>query len=186
MHPLALVASLRVGLTSLYRSDCEEQILNFKGAKHKKFLHAADAELWISQYATALPVKDSERAVATTTSEGLPTGAHSQAPSVAPSESSASPNCASKPNPHKQISASHTSNVHSKSLPTTNPIRTATPPVAPTGGTTTAAPVAADKEPFVVYTDGSSRGNGAPGSKAGVGVWYGENDPRCAEHFTMK
>ncbi|EJF63976.1 ribonuclease H-like protein, partial [Dichomitus squalens LYAD-421 SS1] len=33
-------------------SECEAQILNFKGAKYKKFLYAADAELWIHQNAT--------------------------------------------------------------------------------------------------------------------------------------
>ncbi|KAG8879367.1 hypothetical protein FRB98_005685, partial [Tulasnella sp. 332] len=30
----------------------------------------------------------------------------------------------------------------------------------------------------VVYTDGASQGNGRPGARAGVGVWYGVNDPR--------
>ncbi|PIL27416.1 hypothetical protein GSI_10564 [Ganoderma sinense ZZ0214-1] len=33
------------------RSDCEAQVINFKGAKYKKFLHAADAELWVHQNA---------------------------------------------------------------------------------------------------------------------------------------
>ncbi|KAG6856024.1 hypothetical protein H0H87_008341 [Tephrocybe sp. NHM501043] len=30
----------------------------------------------------------------------------------------------------------------------------------------------------VVYSDGACKGNGKPGSIAGVGVWWGENDPR--------
>lgn len=29
-----------------------------------------------------------------------------------------------------------------------------------------------------VYTDGSSRGNGKKGALAGVGVYFGDNDPR--------
>lgn len=33
-------------------------------------------------------------------------------------------------------------------------------------------------ERCVVYTDGSSRGNGKQGAQAGVGVWYGHDDPR--------
>jgi ribonuclease HI len=30
-----------------------------------------------------------------------------------------------------------------------------------------------------IYTDGSSRGNGKVGATAGVGVFFGEGDPRC-------
>lgn len=31
----------------------------------------------------------------------------------------------------------------------------------------------------VVYSDGACKGNGQRGSVAGVGVWWGRNDPRC-------
>lgn len=34
------------------------------------------------------------------------------------------------------------------------------------------------KDRCVVYTDGSSRGNGKSSAQAGVGVFYGDNDPR--------
>ena len=30
----------------------------------------------------------------------------------------------------------------------------------------------------VVYSDGACKGNGKPGSIAGIGVWWGKNDPR--------
>lgn len=33
----------------------------------------------------------------------------------------------------------------------------------------------------VIYTDGSSLGNGKAGAAAGVGVYFGENDPRCVQ-----
>ncbi|KAJ1912228.1 hypothetical protein H4219_005678 [Mycoemilia scoparia] len=33
-------------------------------------------------------------------------------------------------------------------------------------------------EPIIVYTDGASRGNGTKGSKAGIGAFFGYNDPR--------
>lgn len=32
----------------------------------------------------------------------------------------------------------------------------------------------------VVYSDGACKGNGQVGSVAGVGVWWGPNDPRLA------
>ncbi|KIO06924.1 hypothetical protein M404DRAFT_419467 [Pisolithus tinctorius Marx 270] len=46
--------------------------------------------------------------------------------------------------------------------------------VAPSTGT----PDADEKEFDVVYCDGACKGNGATGSKAGIGVWWGHNDPR--------
>ncbi|KAF9072783.1 ribonuclease H-like domain-containing protein, partial [Rhodocollybia butyracea] len=33
-------------------------------------------------------------------------------------------------------------------------------------------------EPLVVYSDGACKGNGKVGSIAGIGVWWGNNDPR--------
>lgn len=30
----------------------------------------------------------------------------------------------------------------------------------------------------IVYSDGACKGNGKPGSIAGIGVWWGANDPR--------
>lgn len=33
----------------------------------------------------------------------------------------------------------------------------------------------------VVYSDGASKNNGKPNAVAGVGVWWGEGDPRCVE-----
>lgn len=33
-------------------------------------------------------------------------------------------------------------------------------------------------EPLKIWTDGSSRGNGKVGAVAGLGVWFGEHDPR--------
>jgi len=30
----------------------------------------------------------------------------------------------------------------------------------------------------VVYSDGACKGNGQPGSVAGIGVWWGKDDPR--------
>jgi hypothetical protein len=38
----------------------------------------------------------------------------------------------------------------------------------------------------VVYTDGSCTNNGGPGAKAGIGVWWGHNDPRSVFTRTWK
>lgn len=49
------------------------------------------------------------------------------------------------------------------------------PPAKKVKKTTGASPKSADA---VVYTDGSSRGNGKIGAAAGVGVYFGPQDPR--------
>lgn len=36
--------------------------------------------------------------------------------------------------------------------------------------------------PIRIWTDGSSLGNGTDGAIAGVGVYFGSNDPRCVHH----
>ncbi|ORX92216.1 ribonuclease H1-like protein [Basidiobolus meristosporus CBS 931.73] len=39
-------------------------------------------------------------------------------------------------------------------------------------------PDVSDGEYFAIFTDGSSRGNGKAGCRAGVGVYFGQDDPR--------
>ena len=37
----------------------------------------------------------------------------------------------------------------------------------------------------VVYTDGVCKGNGKPWAVAGIGVWWGQGDPRCFLNFSV-
>lgn len=39
---------------------------------------------------------------------------------------------------------------------------------------------------LVVYTDGSSLGNGRNGASAGVGVYFGPSDPRCVSALLLR
>lgn len=50
------------------------------------------------------------------------------------------------------------------------------PPAKKTKTTRSSKPIADNVLP--IYTDGSSRGNGKVGAVAGVGVFFGEDDPR--------
>lgn len=45
-------------------------------------------------------------------------------------------------------------------------------------GTSTMMGPADESEWDVVYSDGACKGNGQPGSVAGIGVWWGHDDPR--------
>ena len=54
-----------------------------------------------------------------------------------------------------------------------------------TSGSKGKAPVApshADPEAVVVYTDGACRANGTAAAVAGIGVWWGDCDPRCVRN----
>ena len=42
-----------------------------------------------------------------------------------------------------------------------------------------------DDKPIIIYTDGSSLGNGAHGAVAGVGVYFGPKDKRYANHLPL-
>ena len=37
----------------------------------------------------------------------------------------------------------------------------------------------------VVYSDGACKGNGKPGSVAGIGVWWGQDDVRCGRVISI-
>ncbi|KAI0067219.1 ribonuclease H-like protein [Artomyces pyxidatus] len=66
---------------------------------------------------------------------------------------------------------SATSSESPNPIPSTSTTTSTTTPTA-------AAAASTDSEKIVVYTDGSCRGNGQVGAYAGVGVWWGRDDPR--------
>lgn len=152
------------------RQDCQAQILNFNGAKYKKFLNAADAELWISQHAVSLPVADSTFTPAQTPSATSPC-----------SSSPIGTSSAAKDSELKSAStiASATSIVSSSDIPLSTISSAPASTTISTGRQSTNTSMRTNPDPVIIYTDGSSKGNGQPGSVAGVGVWYGENDSRC-------
>lgn len=67
-----------------------------------------------------------------------------------------------------------------ESPPVAKKIKRDNPPAAQTKAKREVAPPAPPKKRSltVVYTDGSARGNGQVGARAGYGVWFGPHDPR--------
>ncbi|RDX41627.1 ribonuclease H-like protein [Lentinus brumalis] len=158
--------------------DCSAQVLNFNGAKYKKFLDAAEAELWINANASGpLAGRQSTttavRTEATTApAEGRVTA--DEAKSIARQSEAVA------------VTYAHASNRSSAPRMETAasvPAQRAVPPPPQEIRTTVSSFASgtsgsASSGPIVVYTDGSCRGNGKPGSTAGVGVWWGVDDPR--------
>ncbi|TBU58267.1 ribonuclease H-like domain-containing protein [Dichomitus squalens] len=160
-------------------SECEAQILNFKGAKYKKFLYAADAELWIHQNATGpcLLLKPEQAAISPAVQGPVPALPATPGP-VEP--------CASAPpqasDPDLAYSATKSEEVHSKvrnwqraiardKLP--GVLQHSVDPVTEENSTIPMSP-----DVMIVYTDGSCKGNGTEHAVAGVGVWWGDYDSR--------
>ncbi|KAI0646200.1 ribonuclease H-like domain-containing protein [Trametes meyenii] len=150
-------------------AHCKTQILNYNGAKYKKFLTLPEAEAWIAHnsgpdiaraamqgYLSRHPL------VSETTVNDTPISKDVESESLNPPI----------PLPTTAPRISSPSSVlirpieHRPSETTDSPVPQ--PPVS--------APVGPPNgKSWVVYSDGSCRGNGRPGSVAGIGVWWGTN-----------
>jgi len=128
--------------------EAESHVRGYPGAKFKKFKARHEADNW---YRTNLP-RSPKRKTATATTSTLPLSPSS----VTRTLSTPPRNTASRPTPKYR------------------PVATATPGPAQTPR------IAAPKNTTVdiVYSDGACKGNGGPHPIAGIGVWWGPNDPR--------
>ncbi|PIL28001.1 hypothetical protein GSI_09852 [Ganoderma sinense ZZ0214-1] len=131
--------------------ECQKQITGFAGNKHKKFSSAAEANAFLSQHGVRIG--------------GSAPG--SSVPLAASSSTHSQP-------PLQQY--------HSK--PYSRPPPTAKPD-GPASGSKPSRWAALSTEVIedesgwdVVYSDGACKGNGKPGSVAGIGVWWGPDDMR--------
>ncbi|KAF9789798.1 ribonuclease H-like domain-containing protein [Thelephora terrestris] len=142
--------------------EAQSHVQGFPGAKFKKFKTLPEAEQW---YKTNLPQRPANPQPTTTT----PSTSTVSASNVVPRSS-------------RSVGVSP---VRSKPSPTTVPklvpqsvprVVAPTPAPAPVQLPRIAAPKNTTVE--IVYSDGACKGNGGPGAVAGIGVWWGPNDPR--------
>jgi ribonuclease HI len=156
------------------RNECEAQVKGFVGARYKKFSIAEEAEAFAginvassSQMQPQPPAKVTPSATTTATRTSpykRPEPARNLTP-VSPTATRATP-------------SKRPSRVSSLS-----PHRSSPNKAAAKWNQCAASPNIADESTWdVAYTDGACRGNGKPGSvaRAGIGVWWGPDDPRYA------
>ncbi|KAH9952007.1 ribonuclease H-like domain-containing protein [Amylocystis lapponica] len=130
--------------------ECEAQVSGFPGGTHKKFYSVAEAQEWLG-------------------ASGQPS-ARPSAPAPAPAPAG-SASVRAPPPP-----VAHTSRV---ARPSAKSAPAVVPPPAKAHKSRLETDVIEDETGWdVVYSDGSCRGNGQPGSVAGIGVWWGRNDAR--------
>lgn len=143
------------------RTDCKAQILNYNGAKYKKFPNPSEAEAWIQGNVGS----DVARAAMETFLALNATFRTDVLPQTAPETHSAPPavsTAARGPPPVASVGGE---------LAVQLATAVATSPSKPFGQP-------AEGQPWIVYTDGSCQGNGKPGAVAGIGIWWGKDDPR--------
>ncbi|KAI0744363.1 ribonuclease H-like domain-containing protein [Daedaleopsis nitida] len=150
---LYAVAKGRVpGIYSTW-DECQAQVSGFVGNKHKKFPSAAQAREYLAQHGVSVAASSA--------------GGDSAVSSSAHAHRSAKPYTKPAPGPSKSNGAADTS--------------TEKPRSTSSRWASLTTEVIADESGWdVVYSDGACKGNGQRGSVAGVGVWWGENDARCA------
>jgi ribonuclease HI len=154
-----------------YRDECEAQVKGFHGAKYKKFYQQDEAEAFASLAAHSSPTKQP-----------------SSTTKVSPSR------CSTDKNPYKRPEpVSNDLPIIPSVVPTTpskQPDKAKGKPPLPTISSPSndtkwrqreSSPNVEDESTWdVAYSDGACKGNGQPGSVAGIGVWWGRDDPRCA------
>ncbi|KAG8979847.1 hypothetical protein FRB90_007877, partial [Tulasnella sp. 427] len=139
-------------------NECKAQVDGFPRAEYKRFGNLKDAENFIG-----VAYIETSLTLTAQTYEDSPS------PSSAPST----------PSRHPIPSSSAIGVPIPSSASRFNPY---TPAVAVSKVKTKVETASTDRRPadewITAYTDGACRGNGAAGAVAGVGVWYGDNDPR--------
>ncbi|OSD07896.1 ribonuclease H-like protein [Trametes coccinea BRFM310] len=137
--------------------ECKAQVLNYNGAKYKKLANHHDAESWISlNVGPDVARKAMDDFLKSHPVYGDPTCTH-----IPPADPAIPPSTF----------------INTEPLPSSEPR-------APAATEITRPASSSDLQdenpnsPLIVYTDGACRGNGQDGSVAGIGVWWGNDDPR--------
>ncbi|KAF9083375.1 hypothetical protein BGX29_011107 [Mortierella sp. GBA35] len=135
--------------------ECEKQVKGVIGAKFKKFTTLNEAEEFVKN-GPKIYTKPPPKSAANTTASAAVAALTSKSTAATASSSSST-----SLTPTTDTARMTKISVGKSSFTQINGIR------VPTGSDT-----------IIIYTDGSARGNGKIGSQAGVGVFFGVNDPR--------
>ncbi|KAI0289770.1 ribonuclease H-like domain-containing protein [Russula brevipes] len=149
--------------------DCREQVDGYPCAKYKKLRTVEEAEAWVQgsasqsrsmeQRGVPYPVQSKIKPANGSLVQARPPTTSKLGGQVPMSSSTSTPVTPAQtvqPEPESQFTTGPSS---ARSRAKEGPSRTA-------------------RVEDVVYTDGACSGNGQPGSVAGIGVWWGPNDPR--------
>ena len=164
LHFVHIFISWSLLLTLAIREECREQVDGYSCAKYKKMRSLEEAEAWM-QHAVPYPVKQNTKPEYHLLEKEGPSIGSRPGGRVSASSSLSTANRAT---PGQSESETHT-------VP--DPSSTKSHGSGPSRTSATAEDV--------VYTDGACSGNGQPGSVAGIGVWWGVDDPRYVFFSSM-
>lgn len=148
------------------REDCREQVVHHSRAVYKKMKTLDEAEGWIKGDHADDTVHPTTSDPEIEPADSLPSLSQTSVGSSPPASSSST------------ISPTPTAGLGSESPPHAGRSNT---PLRARVGTLKRTSSSSSSKAFedVVYTDGACSRNGQAGSVAGIGVWWGPNDPRC-------
>ncbi|KAG9053858.1 hypothetical protein FS842_006941 [Serendipita sp. 407] len=171
--------------------DCEAQVKGFRGAMYKKFATSRDAESFVES-GQALPDTASTTSGKSSATRNAPvrhhpyeTGQHhaSRAPREAEPSSSTSSGIRGhgqrpRMEPDPQIASLFVQPTPVGARPVQEVASAKGPRSFHSLSTNDKVKGGAQSDADIVYTDGACRGNGKAGAVAGIGVWWGSDDPR--------
>lgn len=148
-------------------------VLGFYGAKYKKFPLKADAEAYVVTTSTGVATSVIVSPAKSTSSES-------------PSSKRATPYTRTERSPATQLVASSKSDPQSSSMFTPKTPKVVSPKpqrgvpmkIIPWTQRINSPDIKDESVWDVVYSDGACKNNGKPNAIAGVGVWFGHNDPK--------
>ncbi|KAJ8487093.1 hypothetical protein ONZ51_g4401 [Trametes cubensis] len=173
-------------------ADCKAQVLNYYGAKYKKCASPYQAKSWLEIVVDSAAANEAFDAFLARNPEYSGTSSFetenlsASVPLPTSSASALSYSEVAMPRPITKSACPSNAAVLAELVAT--PVRPATPAdtvlrsdtvtTTETKQTILPSPIQAnhqnkDDEPLIVYSDGACKGNGQPGSVAGIGVWWG-------------
>ena len=143
------------------RDEAQTHVQGYPGAKFKKFKTQPDAEKW---YQSNLPKRPANpqptTATSSTTTRTPPNVIFTSSRGTEATHVSRNQTAVPVSKPTAQSTS------RTQTTPTPKPVQP--PRIAAPKNTTT----------DIVYSDGACKANGTDGAVAGIGVWWGPNDPR--------
>lgn len=149
-----------LNIAFVYRDEAQSHVQGYPGAKFKKFRTQPEAEQW---YRSNLPKRPANPQPTTATSSTTVTSPNIIFTSPSGTEAA-------------RVSWNQTTIPVSKPMPQSISKVIATPTPKPVQPLWVAAPKNTTAE--IVYSDGACKANGTVAAVAGIGVWWGPNDPR--------
>ncbi|KAI1000066.1 putative 6-phosphofructo-2-kinase [Podosphaera aphanis] len=184
-RPASKFYAVRVGVKpGVYETwqECQKQVTGFRGATFKAFSNYANAEAFVAGQPAAKKAKLQHQGtfygVAVGRRPGIYTDWSEVGVQINGIKGARYKKFKTRADAELFVRSSGVDGEKDKGLEQTDEIVAADTDMKSIQKLRKNAPAGLEGNTLTLYTDGSSRGNGQNGARAGVGVYFGDNDPR--------